>query len=325
MIIGYVNANTTGSIFWNGTQTAHTNRQKQNVMQKGLNEISITADNGTLTYTLNGASPVSYDTYTSFSPEADSNVWLFGNSRTGSGTSLEIQHQLASMKFYYFEAEQNGNKICDFIPSIDENGVGFMFDRVTHTIFDNAGTGAFKYPAREVEYLEGTGTQYINTGLNYWADFEIGVKLRANASNVCISNGQYFRLQRNNAQNPFWVFTGGQQNVYISNIPITEYHSVKWKNLIISSDGVEITTLQKQLNTGSTLYMFANQNGLAYPNMIYFCKLWNPTNDTLVRDYIPCYKDGVAGMLDKQNNVFYSNAGTGNFGVGKVVEPEYES
>ena len=56
---------------------------------------------------------------------------------------------------------------------------------------------------------------------------------------------------------------------------------------------------------------------------VYSGKLWD--NGTPARDYIPVFQDGQAGMLDKVNNVFYPNAGTGNFVVGKIVESEYES
>ena len=53
---------------------------------------------------------------------------------------------------YYATTKINGLKIWasgtpvrDYVPAIDSNNVGFMFDRVTHTIFDNAGTGSFNY------------------------------------------------------------------------------------------------------------------------------------------------------------------------------------
>ena len=38
----------------------------------------------------------------------------------------------------------------------------------------------------EVEYLESTGTQYIDTGLDYFADFEVGIKLASNATNKAL-------------------------------------------------------------------------------------------------------------------------------------------
>lgn len=44
---------------------------------------------------------------------------------------------------YQYQLEDDGVLVRDMIPAIDENGKGFMFDRVTHTIFDNLGTGEF--------------------------------------------------------------------------------------------------------------------------------------------------------------------------------------
>ena len=41
---------------------------------------------------------------------------------------------------------------------ITENGVGYMFDRVSHTFFENKGTGAFKYSAVKADYIEVTST-----------------------------------------------------------------------------------------------------------------------------------------------------------------------
>ena len=47
---------------------------------------------------------------------------------------------------YYFSRWWDGNTLVrNYVPAIDSNNVGFMFDRVTHTIFDNAGTGSFNY------------------------------------------------------------------------------------------------------------------------------------------------------------------------------------
>ena len=47
---------------------------------------------------------------------------------------------------YYSSRWWDGNILVrNYVPAIDSNNVGFMFDRVTHTIFDNAGTGSFAY------------------------------------------------------------------------------------------------------------------------------------------------------------------------------------
>ena len=46
-------------------------------------------------------------------------------------------------KIYYAKFWKNGVLTKDFIPAIDENGVGFMFDRVSHSCHLNKGTGSF--------------------------------------------------------------------------------------------------------------------------------------------------------------------------------------
>ena len=48
-------------------------------------------------------------------------------------------------RLYSCTMKENDTLVRDYIPAIDSDNVGFMFDRVTHTIFDNAGTGSFTY------------------------------------------------------------------------------------------------------------------------------------------------------------------------------------
>ena len=100
---------------------------------------------------------------------------------------------------------------------------------------------------------------------------------------------------------------------------------MKWKDNKIYADDVLLTEFTKNSNAPNRMYLYTADGGNKYQNVIYFCKLWNPADGTLVRDFIPSYKDGVLGMYDKANDVFYINAGTGDgFITGKIVEPEYE-
>ena len=246
---------------------------------------------------------------------------LYLNAMNNNGTAA-IQN--VGVAYYGMKIYDNDVLVRDFIPAIDSDGVGYMFDRVNHTIYDNAGTGAFLYPAREVEYLEGTGTQCINTGLDYFADFEVGIQLRNNVSNKALGNGAFYCMQRQNSASPNWQFTNGSGNFYNSTIRITEHHVMKWKDNKVYSDDVLLTEFTKNTNAPNRMYLYSADGVNKYPNVIDFCKLWNPSDGTLVRDFIPCYKDGVLGMWDKVNGVLYPNAGTGTFSVGKIVEPEYE-
>ena len=541
MVVGFNNANSTGTIFWNGTSTAHTNRAKLNVMTKGLNELVIEANNDTLTYTLNGASPVSYDTNTSFEPQTD-NMWIFGNNRQSIGGS----HQLATMKFYYFRVYQNNElkydfisvldnndvpcvcdkvsgqlyynsgtgdftygrkiypveylegtgtqyidtgyiptdntsfdlyginmdyhsgttrfgsrtgtttenycftaiasdnfrftygsgasttsiqyiysnlklaklvqynastKICtvtfndntteqstvfattpltssakslylfafndngsvvygtskqtelkiyengvlvrDYISAIDENNVGFMFDKVTHTIYDNAGTGEFLYGARVTElgspsltlrrkllmmltgmpkqgytplkYLESTSTgtytsgQYIDTGLDYFADFEITAMQSESAGMKALGTTTYYCIERENATTNAWRFRNGESTFFTTSLLVTDLHTLKWKNGKVYGDGLELGSFAKTTGT-NRMYLFgaATPTDLTrinrYPLRISSCKLWHPTTGELVRDFIPVLdSNNVPCMYDKVTQQFFYNQGTGDF------------
>lgn len=62
-----------------------------------------------------------------------------------------------------------------------------------------------------------------------------------------------------------------------------------------------------------------NENGAGGKFNIYYCKIYD--SNTLVRDFIPVQRksDNVLGMYDKVNDVFYTNAGTGNFIAGPII------
>ena len=232
-----------------------------------------------------------------------------------------------SGKVYKYQITEGDKLIYDFIPAIDKNGVGFMFDRVTHTIYDNAGTGAFKYPARQLEYLKSTGTEYIDTGIKFdGANTKIELKTYEDSltrrHSICGDDGNFFYYFRGTGN---WAVG---YNGTASNIDL--YMSVGNNVFVIDKNNVYVNGVLAKTYTASSsvsaynVLLFNRKTSLVDNGDVtmYYCKIWN--NGTLVRDYIPAFKDGVAGMWDKTNSVFYSNAGTGTFSVGKVKEPRYE-
>ena len=175
----------------------------------------------------------------------------------------------------------------------------------------------------EVEYLEGTGTQYIDTGLDYFADFEVGIQLRTSVSNKALGNGAFYCMQRYNQANPYWYFsTGtGASNSYITSTPITEHHIMKWKDNKIYADGVLLTDFTKSSNTPNRMYLYSADGNNKYPNMIYFCKLWEPNSGLLVRDFIPVLDFSLKPcMYDKISGKLFYNQGTGDdFSYGREI------
>lgn len=242
----------------------------------------------------------------------------------------------STCRIYYAKITKGTETIRYFIPVLDWDMTPCMYDKVSGQLFYNQGTGDFVAGRQihPVEYLErpvdaGTGSSmWINTGLKYFADFEVGVSLRESITNTCLGTSSTERLERNSAAYPQWKFTSAEEGAYASNISIVGYHELKWKDGKIYADGVQLTTKAKT-STASTYPMVlfgiptSATTANAYHNIIYFCKLWNPTDGTLVRDYIPAIdENGVGYMFDRVSHTIYDNAGTGTFAY-PPVELEY--
>ena len=241
-------------------------------------------------------------------------------------------------EIYGVEITKGQEVIADFIPAIDELGVGFMFDRVTHTIFDNAGTGEFNYPPVELEYLESTGTQYIdtNTEISSTTTILIDASLESYVqwSNSCggiPSSSGYFCL-------PFgWTNSNTRaRSIYGADAVGTGEYDFNYtlgkrvkllyndnKKLYIDDIHVFTFNYNKQTPPSTQIFQFGRYSN-ACGAKFYGVKMWdNGYNSNLVADYIPAFKDGSAGMWDKVNNVFYGNAGTGTFVAGKILESRW--
>lgn len=340
MIVGHVSDSTTGSLFWNGTLTTHANRHKPNITKKGVNEISITASNGTLTYSVNDASPVSYQTYTSFSPQTD-NMWLFGNSRVGTGSTVGVQHQLSTMKLYYFTVEQNGKKICDMIPVLDLNLRPCMYDKVSGKLFYNQGSGEFLYgrEIHEVEYLESTGTQYIDTGIIGSSDTK--AELALIITTQATGNVGVFGSRGNSANSNLLAvgygtsslasdFNNSSYSSYRASVSYeldTKYicYTSKEERFIKDENGIVLaqnTTLCNDTISTNNLLLFAETGvSLRQQGKMFYAKIWN--DNVLIRDYIPAIdENGKAFMFDRVSHTIFDNKGSGEFQY-PPVELEY--
>lgn len=241
-------------------------------------------------------------------------------------------------KIYNCQIKESNTLVRDYIPCVDESGTGYMFDRVTHTLFGNSGTGQFAYPPVELEYIENTGTQYINTGYNPNSNTKVEARFKMNETTDTF---KWLFLSRNeNLAGDGYGF-GSVANGYIDSefnnrkTSTTDkltngviYDVVKDKNVCQYNDKT-LTNPNSTFTVNYPLTIFVLNNGAAgiaqstytKANCYYF-KIYD--NGTLVRDLVPAFKDGSAGMWDKANNVFYSNAGTGSFVAGSVIEPKFE-
>jgi len=254
----------------------------------------------------------------------------------------------SSFKLYYCKIIDNGVLVRDYLPAIDENGVGFLFDKVTHTIYDNAGTGVFKYPVRETEYTANAATRaYIDLGVKYKPSMSIEGKYTrdtyGNQGSVILVTTTTSApliympaLSGTNTERFVWRRGGyTEQNYFISNIqyPFTAEIKIDAVNdtLTINNELVKTGMIagmngyDSPYESDSNMYMFSITSTYAGDGKVYYLKITDGT--TPLFDLIPAYKDGEAGFYNKVNGTFYKNASTDSTAKltgGKIIEPEYE-
>lgn len=93
----------------------------------------------------------------------------------------------------------------------------------------------------EIEYLESTGTQYIDTGLDYFPDFEIGCKMRENTGNITLGNSQQWSFSRNNATNPVWKLVANGTSL-ASSVSVESYVDASYRNGTFTANGTVVGT-----------------------------------------------------------------------------------
>ena len=197
---------------------------------------------------------------------------------------------------------------------------------------------------QQVEYIESTGTQYIDTGFKPNNKTKLSIYVEptnipetsswfgarnANSDTEGIAFllwqvGDSFRFDYNNQK---------QTSVRIEN---NKKISVLWdRNNIYIDNNLVSTFNETEFECPVTLILCSSKNnrvdGISVNEdnvdtrmsklKIYNCSIWN--NDVLVRKYIPCYKnsDNKPGLYDTVNNVFYTNQGSGDdFTIGPNVD-----
>lgn len=187
-----------------------------------------------------------------------------------------------------------------------------------------------------VEYIQGTGTQYIKSGLTgftYLHGFEIDYICQSSVNASTNNTGNFFGAYKSD-YNRFLCGTYGGGEFKVYNRTYSMLNTVKSgirqqiaKHLAILTlpDGQTITVDQSTSNTGTidTFVFGRNDNGKITALCKYqlFSLKFYDANDELISDLVPCYRnsDNVAGLWDRIREVFLTNAGTGIFAVGEAI------
>ena len=185
----------------------------------------------------------------------------------------------------------------------------------------------------EVEYLESTGTQWIDTGVT--PDFNLSMS--ATLCKTDTSVGFLFGARQANANNSFCLASfstyarfdfggagGNQGQTNISPICDGNLHTISVAYPTITLDGASNKMASvPSFSLNQNIVLFANNtNGsITKYSGVRIAALKLYFNGVLVRDYIPVRKGTVGYLYDRVSGKLFGNAGTGDFVLGPDVVP----
>lgn len=178
----------------------------------------------------------------------------------------------------------------------------------------------------ELEYLESTGTQYIDTGFKpnpLTTKCEANLIYTANAGTLGLFGARAVNSGNNSA-----AYLWGNRADWVGNVSTTmsitantDYHIVCENNVVYVNDTMYTSDIQKEnMYLGYSFYLFTfNDVGIptsrgGQPQKVKSLRLFD--NGTLVRDFIPVRVGSVGYMYDKVSGRLFGNAGTGDFVIG---------
>ena len=193
---------------------------------------------------------------------------------------------------------------------------------------------------KRVEWIEATGTQYINLGTWYTSTRSIkgkytrtepvdgGVSLVATTS----SNPHFYLpvLHGTQKKEKFEWGRGGYQNkayyVSFSGYPYTAEVELDAENDVLKVNGVQIASgmiadmggYDSPYTSNSTMYMFSRGNSYYGKGRVYYLQIRE--GGTLIRDFVPVISpEGKGCMFDNVSKVLFCGKGSGELLYGPEV------
>ena len=206
----------------------------------------------------------------------------------------------------------------------DQLAAGFINSRAVPLPFD-----------AEVEYLEGTGTQYIDTGIysiggmvRYELDFRPSSAKQQNGVNqgyfgLSNSGSRWFGVAYTTLRSRGVGIGLGQSAIWSGMTAIDRYVvAVSASSATVNGEDVGTPGSVVVARAGN-LYLFAvnSVDGSGVSSVtpqdckVYGLKIYG-SGGVLIRDYIAVRKSGVGYMYDRASGQLFGNAGTGAFIVG---------
>lgn len=198
----------------------------------------------------------------------------------------------------------------------------------------------------ELEYIESTGTQYIDTGIKqgtattyateivyeFIDSIVRGISLCGSRQTGYSSWGQIY-VDSSSNRTAVWASNPNSAVSDFVTAAVNTVYTDKFEVDVTNGSFTRTINGSTQTTTGWTftpafpenVFLFGYNSGNNTPGQLasvamYSAKFWK--DGVLVRNFIPCKNaSNVVGMYDTVSGTFFENAGTGDFVAGNAVSP----
>lgn len=180
-----------------------------------------------------------------------------------------------------------------------------------------------------VEYIESTGTQYVNTGIKPTNNLRVVMDAQLTSDQESPQTFLGTRSSDGSVTYVFWYVGSstlrsdyGNTNLKTTDVGVTDRLLIDKNKNVCLVNNTTLTHTESTFQSTLDMFLFSlNYGGNVqyYARLkLYSCQIYD--NDVLIRDYWPCYDpDGVACLYDKVNKEYVYNAGTGEFIAGMAA------
>lgn len=183
---------------------------------------------------------------------------------------------------------------------------------------------------RQLEYIESTGTQYINTNVNNLPSVRLVTEVQytdlSKSNSMGWASSSYREVFRFNcSSNGFYYLYGDDGNTatQVTSSPDGDWHTWDISNGSQKFDSIEYGN-RTMTRSGNTLYLFSVHaqwtTALTLPCYckMKYCDIYR--NGSIIRNFIPALRisNNKPGLYDTANKTFYINDGTGQFLYGEL-------
>lgn len=210
-------------------------------------------------------------------------------------------------KSYFYEGLTVEAIPQSFIDEIYQQGYDIGYE---------AGQDYAKVPySRELDFLESSGTQYINTGFKPNQNTRVKILFSYSSGGYVFGSEKAWKSASYDLHSSLCAYNNESYSFGALTANLIYFADFNKNNFKLQT-GTTKTFTSATFSSGLNLYLFGGNRGgslnEAMKGKIYACKIYD--NYTLVRDFIPVLdNDGTPSLYDKVNKQFYYNQGSGTF------------